>query len=345
MGLARSAGGAYFRGTMSFIASHLHRLVLDHDCLVIPGLGGFVSNDRPARFDAAAQELIPPRRAIQFNERLLHNDGVLAHAVAVAEGIPYAEALAAVEREAEGLRGVLQRQRSVQLPHLGRLFIGANGATQFMAEAELERLLDGFGLQRIPLKPLVRKEEEAAVLPISTSVRWPRIAAAIALPLLAGGLWWHSGTLDSAALSFAPGWSGRSVPAAYVPVADAVLPASLVLDSEFDAVLSGVGRVRFDFSTGRIASDGITIGEPAVSTEVKSMEAAAFALVAGAFSKEDNAHRHAHTLVAEGLQPEIHAMGGLHFVVVGLFGAEGDARQALQAVHATGRDAVWMKRL
>ena len=56
--------------------------------MVIPGLGGFVSNDRPARFDAAAQELIPPRRAIQFNERLLHNDGDLAHAVAVAEGIP-----------------------------------------------------------------------------------------------------------------------------------------------------------------------------------------------------------------------------------------------------------------
>ncbi len=339
---------------MAFIESHLPRLILEHDCLVIPGLGGFVCNDRPARFDESAQELVPPRRAIQFNERLLHNDGELAHAVSVAERLAYPEALAAVENDAAALREVLQRQRSVNLPHVGRLFIAANGATQFMAEAELERLLDGFGLQRIPLKPIVREtEEDPVVLPISTPTRWPRIAAAIAVPLLAGGMWWFSGSTEVSTLSFLPDWGLRPTPSAYAP--SSVTPLAPVNeDSEYDAVMESEEAVRFDFAEGRVDGAGLRIS--AVEVEVPEVEApeeaaalsmasAGYALVAGAFSQEVNAQGYARTLNHAGLQAEIHRHGALHFVTVGLFVDEGDARAALDAVRLAGHEAVWMKRL
>lgn len=335
---------------MAFIESHLPRLILEHDCLVIPGLGGFVCNDRPARFDEAAQELVPPRRAIQFNERLLHNDGVLAHAVSVAENMSYPEALAAVEQEAGALREVLNRQRSVNLAHVGRLFIAANGATQFMAEAELERLLDGFGLQRIPLKPIVREtKEEPLVLPISTPVRWPRIAAAIAVPLLAGSVWWFSGSTEISALSLLPDWRMRSTPAAYAPQSLAPLVA-VDARSDYDAVMASSESVRFDFSEGRLDDAGLRIAaveEPEVPALEPALDlaSAGFALVAGAFSQGANAHGYAAALNGAGLQAEIHQQGALHFVTVGLFLVEGDARTALQAVRDAGHEAVWMKRL
>ena len=335
---------------MAFIESHLPRLILEHDCLVIPGLGGFVCNDRPARFDEVAQEMVPPRRAIQFNERLLHNDGVLAHAVSVAERLAYPEALAAVEQEAAALRELLQRQRSVNLPHVGRLFIAANGATQFMAEAELERLLDGFGLQRIPLKPIVREtQEDPVVLPISTPVRWPRIAAAIAVPLLAGGMWWFSGSTEVSTLSFLPEWGLRPTPSAYTPKSVAPLaPVNEV--SAYEAVMETEEAVRFDFTEGRLDEAGLRIAaveveEPAMPETALNMASAAYALVAGAFAQEGNAQGHALTLNNAGLQAEIHRHGALHFVTVGLFTDEGDARAALDAVRVAGHEAVWMKRL
>lgn len=339
---------------MAFIESHLPRLILEHDCLVIPGLGGFVCNDRPARFDEAAQELVPPRRAIQFNERLLHNDGVLAHAVAIAERLAYPEALAAVEQEAAAMREVLQRQRSVNLPHVGRLFIAASGATQFMAEAELERLLDGFGLQRIPLKPIVREaKEDPVVLPMATPVRWPRIAAAIAVPLLAGSVWWFSGSNDVSALSILPEWGLRSAPAAYAPKSVAPL-APLNVVSDYGEVMQMKESVRFDFAEGRLDPAGLRIA--AVEKEVLeaavpefeaelNMASAAFALVAGAFAQERNAQSHVASLSEVGLQADIHRQGSLHFVTVGLFAEEDDARSALEAVRASGHEAVWMKRL
>lgn len=342
----------------AFIDSHLHRLVLVHDCLVIPGLGGFVCNQQPARFDEAANEMVPPRRAIQFNERLLHNDGVLAHAVAVAEGMPYAEALQAVEEEAAKLRQILHHQRSITLPRVGRLFIGENGATQFMAEAELERLLSGFGLQRIPLKPVVRRTEETPVIPIASPVRWPRIAAAIGLPLIAGGMWWMSATGEVDALSLVPHWGRYEAKASYAPAAPLELLPAVAEDRGYAAVTEHEGEalLRFDFEADELAPDGVRIwvgesapehvaSEPLESAPALTLDASAFALVAGAFSQESNAQGHAAHLGSAGLQPEIHRIGTLHFVTVGLFTVEGDARAALGHVRAAGHEAVWMKRL
>ncbi len=340
---------------MAFIDSHLHRLVLVHDCLVIPGLGGFVCNQQPARFDEAANELVPPRRAIQFNERLLHNDGVLAHAVAVAEGMPYAAALQAVEEEAAQLRQTLHHQRSISLPHVGRLFIGENGATQFMAEAELERLLSGFGLQRIPLKPVVRPVEETPVVAISTPVRWPRIAAAIGLPLIAGGMWWMSATGEVDALSLVPRWDRPAATTAYAPAAPIELLPALADRQGYEAVMDHEGEavLRFDFEADDLSPEGVRIwvgdahAEPATPEPAPALtwDASAFALVAGAFSQEANAQGHAAQLATSGLQPEIHRIGALHFVTVGLFTVEGDARAALAHVRSVGHEAVWMKRL
>lgn len=339
---------------MAFIDSHLHRLVLVHDCLVVPGLGGFVCNRQPARFDEAANELVPPRRAIQFNERLLHNDGVLAHAVAVAEGMPYPEALQAVEQEAADLRQTLHHQRSITLSRVGRLFIGENGATQFLPEAELDRLLSGFGLQRIPLKPVARPTEEAPVLPIANPVRWPRIAAAIGIPLIAGGMWWMSASNEVDTLSLVPRLSEAPATTSYVPAPRTEVLPSLVESNGFSEVVGHEGEavMRFDFEADRLSPDGVRIwvgNEPVAEEEnaspALSWETSAFALVAGAFTQAANAQGHAADLAETGLQPEIHRIGTLHFVTVGLFTAEGDARAALSHVRGAGHEAVWMKRL
>jgi len=69
----------------------------DHDCVMLPGLGGFVCNPRSARFDEAKSEITPPSRDVLFNPRLTTNDGLLANELMRCHGVDYREALSAVE--------------------------------------------------------------------------------------------------------------------------------------------------------------------------------------------------------------------------------------------------------
>lgn len=48
-----------------------------HACVIVPGLGGFVVNESPARFSSEEDTFYPPRREIFFNSLLSHNDGLL----------------------------------------------------------------------------------------------------------------------------------------------------------------------------------------------------------------------------------------------------------------------------
>lgn len=48
-----------------------------HACVIVPGLGGFVVNESPARFSSDEDTFYPPRREIFFNSLLSHNDGLL----------------------------------------------------------------------------------------------------------------------------------------------------------------------------------------------------------------------------------------------------------------------------
>jgi hypothetical protein len=227
---------------MAYIQHALHQLFLDHDCIVVPGLGGFVCNRRPARYDALRKELLPPAREVQFNERLMHNDGVLAHALAVSSGCTYADALESIEKEASIMRLAIASGQTISLTHVGRLYRGANGATHFLAEPELERMLRSFGLQRIALVPLERVAAapeglSAAEVPapvggrvigIGKGARWA--AAASILPLLAAGAWWWTSQPRSDATTFSlPNWPRAVRVADYVPLtpsaSDALLPA------------------------------------------------------------------------------------------------------------------------
>lgn len=348
-----------------FISHQLHRLLPDHDCVVIPGLGGFVCNDRPARYDAARQELIPPAKDMLFNERLIHNDGVLAHELSAASGLTYAEALDLIESESAWMRAALRAGGTVTLSHVGRLFRPTpTEAVVFTPDAELERLFRSFGLQRIPLRPLVAAAPAAPEIPaaeptkpqpsISAPVHpmWRRIAAALAVPVVAASAWWGV-SQDAELLNFVPeiGWSSEA--ASFIPrfAEEGVFvpePVETADVNRFATLLGSIGessRLRYDFIGDRPEPNGtlITTADPVpVSVPVQPK----FLLVAGAFSIPVNAEKLAADARAEGLPGEVRrAANGLDLVTVGAFVSETAAREALKSVRASGKFQIWMKRL
>tara|TARA_B110000503_G_scaffold142328_1_gene238772 strand:- start:5112 stop:6221 length:1110 start_codon:yes stop_codon:yes gene_type:complete len=366
---------------MSHIDTHLHRLFLDHDCVIVPGLGGFVCNRIPARYDALREELVPPAREVMFNERLIHHDGVLAQAVAVNEGLVYAEAMQAIEKEAGDLKQRVQVGETVTIDHVGRLYRGQDGGMMFMPEEVLERMLRSFGLQRIPLRPLVKPEvmerESAKIFAMPPAAQrsgmhpWARVAAAMAVPILGGvGMFiadqWQT---EVSLMSALPSFYEQVESSAFQPrfEEEAVLSSGISTEPVFgpaiDAV-EGASVVHYDFTSEALSSSGVTVmiaglnegvseelawveetAEPEMETTA-AVSAEMFVLVAGAFSVEDNALRLAQNLRGEGFNAEIFLQSnGLHVVSYAAFDAESDAREKLGQLRQDQRWATaWLKR-
>lgn len=362
-----------------FISQHLHRLFADHDCVVIPGLGGFVCNERPARYDESRQELIPPARDILFNERLIHNDGVLAHVFSASSGKGYAEALAEIEREADWMRAALRAGDAVTIAHVGRLFRKSpTEPVSFAASPELERFLQSFGLQRIPLRPLAAVTEvtaepelshEAPIVPLAPAEEtesaerkvahpiWRRVAAALAIPLIAGSAWWGL-QQDASLLNVLPstGWSKADSPASYLPRfaeegVNVPAPVASVDENRFAAIVNSVAdaaTIRYDFAADEASASGTLVRIKEVQPAVKNTPPASerFWLVAGAFGVSANAEKYMTEARAKGWNAEVRpGHNGLSLVILGAYSSAAEARAEMSRVRDAGDFQVWLKTL
>jgi len=137
--------------TSADVLNVLPGMFWDHDCVMLPGLGGFVCNPRSAWYDEAKRQIVPPSRDVLFNSRLTTNDGLVANELMAKHGITYREALKAVEGLVVRIQDDLEKGATVELPGLGKLYGEEDGQLRFMADVEFERMLRSFGHASIPL--------------------------------------------------------------------------------------------------------------------------------------------------------------------------------------------------
>lgn len=56
---------------------HIEILLLENDCVIVPGLGGFVAHHAEASYDENDALFLPPYRTLGFNPVLQMNDSLL----------------------------------------------------------------------------------------------------------------------------------------------------------------------------------------------------------------------------------------------------------------------------
>ena len=138
------------------IRVNIARLLEEHDCVILPGFGGFIGNYMPARIDPVGHSFVPPSKKILFNINLKQNDGLLYNRLVTDEGISYEDALSAVNEMITGIRHNLKSGKSFIVPEVGRLYSGSEGTLQFEQEKDSNLLLDAFGLQTFVSPPVSR---------------------------------------------------------------------------------------------------------------------------------------------------------------------------------------------
>lgn len=318
-------------------------MFFDFDCVIIPGFGGFVCNERPAWYDDDKEEMVPPSRDVLFNPNLTHNDGLLAQEIIRSTGVSYSEAMKLAEEEAQFISSELKLGNSVEIAGVGRLYSGDDGLNRFAPDAELVRTLSSFGHSRIPLsrlqsksitKPEKSEEKETVVITmVPLRKKLARVAAILTLPIAAGAI--IVGTYlatdkegSNTLLSLLP--SPELIISSFTPSEETEL-------GTFEEAVEEEINIEYIDPTP----------EPEEVVVVKNQRKINFLIIGGAFAVEENAHTLANELKVEGYKPTFHYQkhNKLHLVALGEFEKEDVARKAMAKARRSGRKASWLKKL
>jgi len=138
-------------------------LLLAHDCVIIPGFGGFVASRKPAMISEANKTVLPPHKALSFNSQLQNNDGLFYNHAALKLGVTYNQAEVEVKELVAELNKTLSEYSVVSLPSVGKLKLNADGKTIFSPAADANLLTESFGLKAITLPQIQQKKKEPIV--------------------------------------------------------------------------------------------------------------------------------------------------------------------------------------
>ena len=149
------------------IVTHIERLLLVHDCVIVPKFGGFVLQAVPAMQHKEEHTFRPLRKEIGFNMTLQHNDGLLPESYMQMHEVSYRQAQLMLEEDVEDIKNILQQYGKLSLGVLGSFSIGEEGQMIFHpGETDLFSV-GSYGLPvfHFPvLAPLEMEREEAVLL-------------------------------------------------------------------------------------------------------------------------------------------------------------------------------------
>ena len=113
------------------LSKHIEILLLKHNCVIVPQLGGFIAQDVPARYIPEENLFLPPHRTVGFNPQLTLNDGLLVQSYMQAYDTNYPETLKLIEQAVSSLNAELQQQGEYELSGIGKLTLNIDGVYNF----------------------------------------------------------------------------------------------------------------------------------------------------------------------------------------------------------------------
>lgn len=123
----------------------VRNLLREHSMVIVPGLGGFVANNIGARLDKVTGRFYPPSVEVVFNAKLVHNDGLLASAVAKELSLTSDEANKQIDEEVKKILAALGSTKKFVLEGLGLLERDGKNLI-FHADYNSVSSVDAFGL-------------------------------------------------------------------------------------------------------------------------------------------------------------------------------------------------------
>ena len=136
---------------MKNLAQYIESLLIQHECVIVPGLGGFVTYRDKASI--RNNRLYAPAQRVRFNHLLTYHDGLLAEAYMQDRHIGYSAALEAIKADIEQITTALNSGNTFILGRIGALSLSANN-TIILKNEDCKFLPENIGLPIVNLKQL-----------------------------------------------------------------------------------------------------------------------------------------------------------------------------------------------
>lgn len=154
------------------LSKHIEVLLLENDCVIVPGLGGFIAHYRSSVYKEDTQEYCPPVRTIGFNPQLVMNDGLLVQSYMQAYDTDFPDATRRIEKTVAYLKEELYKKGQFPLGSVGMLYYNMNGGYGFEPCTGGYFTPSLYGLQRFSLATLPEEHVlVSSVEPLSTSLQ------------------------------------------------------------------------------------------------------------------------------------------------------------------------------
>lgn len=191
---------SYFSSTMEQLVFHISKLLESTDCVIVPGLGGFVSHEHSAELDLLKHRLNAPGKHLSFNPRLSKNDGLLANHLAETEGISYNEALIWINETVEQIKNRLKEKTTVHLGFLGSLRMEGDNVIfskgPLVVPSKKHFGLESFHVVPVADLPVEKTRSNVIALEPKSNKKWWYAAAALPLALYLAWIPTSSGMLN-----------------------------------------------------------------------------------------------------------------------------------------------------
>jgi hypothetical protein len=124
-------------------------LLLQHNCVIVPAFGGFVTQRVGAQLDAVNGTMTPPRKAILFNRQLINNDGLLVASFAHQNKVEYNQAQSVVSETINRWDNDLRNGQRISIDRVGFLYLDQERNLCFEQDRFYNLLMESYGLGAI----------------------------------------------------------------------------------------------------------------------------------------------------------------------------------------------------
>lgn len=296
----------------------IKELLFSHDCVIVPGFGGFICNYKPSVIDRQTGVFNPPAREVSFNRNLTRNDGLLIQRICSA-GVTYGDARTIVENFVAGVTRQLVKNGSFAFDRIGVFTRNIEGGLEFEPDRSVNFHLEAFGLEPFQCFPIdkydVRKRiitpgplrnynfrkyiwRAAVLLPvaaviIAVSARVnlfrPGIGEATLNPLVAAELEHNRAAVDS------------NINEIIINPADTTTTAADVVPGTVKDVPE-ISNVPGQAEDSNAAPE---TAKPQLAANAEIAKVRHYYIITGSFQSEENAAGQVKLLQAEGFNPEV----------------------------------------
>ena len=317
-------------------------LLYSNDCVVLPGLGGFIAKYKGASLNTSLHTVYPPQKTIGFNPQIKENDGLLVSALCALNNCTYTEGKIELDAWVKEQSNTLLRGEKISWKGIGILFQDRLGKIQFIPDSKGNFSLESFGLEKIILVPVERKIEEPLTADVSVlekraaqGSKWIwKAAAVLALPILGVGIFALSHKIESTDWQYASFklFGTKSRIAEYTPAVTRAVPTYTVTE-DTDIVPAPAINETAENAPIRVEET------EAVSTSKKKYE-----IIVGAFAVSDNAKRLVRDLKKKGFSAALSSRkGNLQLVSSGSEDNYEAALQQLDRAKTEISSSCWLK--